>query len=30
MKTVLEGKKKTVTIERGGPTVIVGERINPT
>lgn len=30
MKTVLEGRTKTVTIERGGPTIIIGERINPT
>lgn len=30
MKTVLKGTKKTVTIERGQPTVIIGERINPT
>jgi 5-methyltetrahydrofolate--homocysteine methyltransferase len=30
MKTVLEGRTKIVTIERGGPTIIIGERINPT
>ncbi len=30
MKTVLKGTQKTVTIERGQPTVIIGERINPT
>ena len=30
MKTVLKGTEKTVTIERGQPTVIIGERINPT
>ena len=30
MQTVLKGTGKTVTIERGRPTVIIGERINPT
>jgi 5-methyltetrahydrofolate--homocysteine methyltransferase len=30
MQTVLKGTGKTVTIERGQPTVIIGERINPT
>ncbi len=30
MKTILKGTAQTVTIERGRPTVIIGERINPT
>jgi len=30
VKTVLKGTQKTVIIERGQPTVIIGERINPT
>lgn len=30
MKTILRSAKKTVTIEQGQPTVIIGERINPT
>ncbi len=30
MKTILRGTGKTVVIEDGGPTVILGERINPT
>ncbi len=30
METVLKGAKTTVVISRGGPTVIIGERINPT
>ena len=30
MQTVLKGTAKTVTIERGQPVVIIGERINPT
>lgn len=30
MKTVLKGTGRTVTIERGQPTVLIGERINPT
>lgn len=30
MKTVLKGMSKSVVIESGGPTVILGERINPT
>jgi len=30
LKTVITSKTKTVEIERGKPTVIIGERINPT
>jgi 5-methyltetrahydrofolate--homocysteine methyltransferase len=30
LKTVITSKEKTVEIERGLPTVIIGERINPT
>jgi len=30
VKTILKGATKTVTIERGLPTAIIGERINPT
>jgi 5-methyltetrahydrofolate--homocysteine methyltransferase len=30
MKTVLKGTGKKVVVEDGGPTVIIGERINPT
>ncbi len=30
MKTVLKGMGKPLVIEAGGPTVIIGERINPT
>jgi 5-methyltetrahydrofolate--homocysteine methyltransferase len=30
MKTILQSKDKQVVIERGGPTVLIGERINPT
>jgi 5-methyltetrahydrofolate--homocysteine methyltransferase len=30
MKTVLKGMGKKVVVEDGGPTVIIGERINPT
>lgn len=30
MKTVLRGRAREVIIERGRPTVIIGERINPT
>ncbi len=30
MKTILKGTTKEVIIERGRPTVIIGERINPT
>ncbi|HDO35138.1 MAG TPA: pterin-binding protein, partial [Nitrospirae bacterium] len=30
MKTIVEGKAATVTISKESPTVIIGERINPT
>lgn len=30
LKTILKSKTKTVEIQRGNPTVIIGERINPT
>jgi 5-methyltetrahydrofolate--homocysteine methyltransferase len=30
VKTILKSAKKTVTISPEGPTVLIGERINPT